>query len=144
MSRALVLLFLGFFVFACTSHDPEPIHIGHDTCDHCRMVISDPKFGGEIIYKTGKILKFDALTCMAAHQAENNEKIDKIYSHDFNQPGKFVDVSKAFFLQSSKIRGPMGVDIIGIGGEPNAQSLVKKLPGKLMKWEEALPILNAK
>lgn len=144
MIRALLLFGLGsFLVLACTSQDPDPIQVGHDTCDHCRMVISDPKFGGEIIYKTGKVLKFDALTCIAAHQKDNKEKIKRIYTHDFSQPGKFVEVSQAFFLQSAKIRGPMGVNILGTNSEANVVELNKKMPGKVLKWEEALPLLNA-
>ena len=137
-----LFIFCGLLTLSCTTHDPEPIQIGHDTCDHCRMVISDPKFGGEIIYKTGKVLKFDALTCVAAHQRENKEKIEKIYTHDFNQPGKLVEVNQAFFLQSPKIRGPMAVDILGTDSEVNVRELNKKMPGKVLRWDEAVPILT--
>lgn len=144
MTRAkfLLLALCGVVSLSCTSHEPEPIQIGKDTCDHCRMVISDPKFGGEIIYKTGKVLKFDSLTCVAAHQKDNKEKIEKIYTHDFNRPGKFVEVNQAFFLQSPKIRGPMGVDILGTDSDVSVRELNKKMPGKILSWDDALPVLN--
>lgn len=142
MIRYFLLIVTFFGIVGCTSHDPEPIHIGQDTCEHCRMTISDPKFGGEAIYKTGKIVKFDALVCMAAHQAENQDKIEKIFTHDFNNPGKLIDVKDAHFLQSKTIRGPMGSDILGTASESGVQDLNKTFPGKVLKWEEALKIMK--
>lgn len=143
MMRVLFTLLTAIGFVGCTSHDPEPIHIGQDTCEHCRMTISDPKFGGEIIYKTGKVVKFDALICAAAHQAENKDKVEKVFTLDFNNPGKLIDVTKAFFLQSKTIRGPMGADLLGTETESGVKDLSQKFPGKVMKWEEAQKILNA-
>jgi len=60
-----------FAVHAACSREPETgpvdVRFDRDTCDHCRMVLSDPRFAAEIRYfppgKGSKVAKFDDIGC---------------------------------------------------------------------------------
>ena len=106
---ALALVF--FLLPGCFGEkEPEAIRFGVDTCAHCRMTISDNRFGGEIIMKGGKIQKFDALECVREYAHAHNEKVQKIFFLDFYDPGQFVSSAEARFVKAESIRGPMGQD----------------------------------
>lgn len=57
-------LILAMFLSSCSTK-PEPFNYGKDNCYFCKMGIVDPKYGGEVITKKGKVFKFDDLICMA-------------------------------------------------------------------------------
>ena len=61
-AAAAFLVMIG----ACAQAQPEPIALGKDACDQCRMTISDARFGGEAITTKGRILRFDSVECLAA------------------------------------------------------------------------------
>lgn len=126
----LLLVFPG-----CTSKgEPEPIRFGSDTCAHCRMTISDNRFGGEIIMKGGKVYKFDALECVRQYSESNKDKVAKVFFLDFFDPGKFVSSNEAQFVKASSIRGPMGQDHLVSG--PRSLDKLKKEGSLLMNWQE--------
>lgn len=111
---------------ACFSKEtPVPITFGTDTCAHCRMTISDNRFGGEVILKGGKIHKFDSLGCVQSYAATNQGKVSKIFLIDFFKPGEFVTSDDARFVSSSSIRGPMGQDIL-VSHVKNEAQLLKE------------------
>jgi copper chaperone NosL len=111
--KPLAVVFATFLLSGCFSPEkPEPIAFGSDTCAHCRMTISDNRFGGEVILKGGKIHKFDSLGCVHSYSEENKDKVSKVFLIDFFEPGAFVPSEEARFVMSSSIRGPMGQDIL--------------------------------
>jgi len=68
MRRLLPLFFLLLLLFAgCRPKGPVAIEYGQDICAFCKMIIADPRFGAEVITKTGKVYKFDSVECMVAH-----------------------------------------------------------------------------
>ena len=56
-TTATVATLLAFFVLTGCNPKPEKIAIGKDACAECKMTIMDPKFGGEIVSKKGKVFK---------------------------------------------------------------------------------------
>ncbi len=60
--KKIVLLFSSLFMIACVSNEPKPIKLNVDTCEFCKMTISNGKFGAELLTKKGRYYKFDDLS----------------------------------------------------------------------------------
>lgn len=129
---------LSMFLSACST-EPQPIRLGKDNCDFCKMTISDPRFGAEIVTKKSKIYKFDDQHCIMSFL--NSGTFDKkdiagVYFVDFNSPHKLLNVNEAYFLQSPALKSPMNGNIAAFSHE---DSLAKALPsfyGNTITWED--------
>lgn len=127
------------------SAEISPIHYGSDACDFCRMTITDPKYGGELITSKGKVYKFDAAECMAAFYKNHQSatiKFTGMAVADFTHPGKMIDVKQAVFFQDDQINSPMGANIAAL---PDTQSVKKgnvSREGKLLGWNDLLKTVH--
>jgi len=100
---------LMLFITSCNTK-PEPFAYGKDVCDDCKMTIMDPKFGGEIITKKGKIYKFDDSHCMIHFLKAGVVKeadIAQTVFIDYENQKNFLDVKTAFFVVSPQLKSPM-------------------------------------
>ena len=98
---------------------------GKDECTDCKMIISDQRFGAEIVTKKGRVLKFDDLGCMTAFLkrggvAEGDVKMRVVA--DFNRPNVFIPVEQALFLKNGELKSPMRSDCAAF---PNEAELLK-------------------
>ena len=129
---------LTFFVCSC-SNEPQPFSYGKDVCDNCKMTIVDPKFGGEIITKKGKVYKFDDLVCMAGFiksaAVKPNDMARKL-AINFQKQNNFVDVDKGFFLLSPGLKTPMGGNAGGFASQQEAEKVKTTTPGEILTWNE--------
>ena len=106
VSAAILLLVAG-----CAT-GPTPIHYGSDACEHCRMVIAEPRFAVELVTSKGKVLKFDAIECAAAYAAHEDAPDDlTAWIHLPEDMETWVSAENARFLQSAEIRSPMGAGL---------------------------------
>lgn len=127
------------------SAEISPIHYGSDACDFCRMTITDPKYGGELITSKGKVYKFDAAECMAAFYKSHQSatiKFTRMAVTDFSHPGKMLDIKQAVLFQSDRINSPMGANIAAF---PDTQSVKKgniSGEGKLLEWNDLLKTVH--
>jgi len=135
----LVLLFCTSILLASCSTEPKPIVLGKDNCDFCKMTISDPRFGAEIVTNKGKIYKFDDQHCiidfMKSDKLAQND-IAGVYFTDFNKPHELIPVLDAHFLQSPALKSPMNGNIAAFR---HPDSLAKALPafyGNAISWED--------
>jgi len=107
----------------------EPIHWDRDTCDVCRMAISDPRFAVEM--KHGKwvkgVLKFDDIGCLIAWTNGPGKKIGaqswwkdpeaRVWVADFNSPMdnrdmlRWLDALVARYIERSS---PMGYNFAAV------------------------------
>jgi copper chaperone NosL len=129
---------LMFFVSSC-SNKPQPFNYGKDVCDNCKMTIMDPKFGGEILTKKGKVYKFDDALCMIQFLKSNQVKDVDIAQKlvvNFQKQNDFVDVDKGFFLVSPALKTPMGGDAGGLATQQEAEKLKTSTPGEILTWSE--------
>ena len=60
----VALASIAALILSSCSVEPQAIAIGKDLCDECHMTIMDPKFGGEVVTKKGKVFKFDDVHCL--------------------------------------------------------------------------------
>lgn len=128
---ALTLL---FGIVACHS-EPETIVVGEDHCGHCRMEIADARFGGELITPKGRVIKFDALSCMAGYLKENPGGAERAFVLDYLKPGTLVPVEKAYFLRARGLKAPMGEAIIASSDESGLRKLQATLKGDWLDWK---------
>lgn len=135
MMRFCFLIFLSLLVSCQKS--PQPIAYGNDACYNCKMMISDPKFGAELITEKGKIFKFDSAECLAAFRKEiRPEEINSEWVTNFLSPGEFIKVDGAVFLISDNIKSPMGLNISAFLNQKNLDEVRAASGGKILNWKD--------
>jgi copper chaperone NosL len=99
-----------FALAACGPHRPAPIVYDADACDYCRMQISDPRFGAELVTKKGRTIKFDSIDCLLSYykQANAAADVESVWVADVRHPGVLVDATQAHFVDLGAGRAPMG------------------------------------
>ncbi|QHT68333.1 hypothetical protein GXP67_17635 [Rhodocytophaga rosea] len=123
-------------LIACQS-GPEPIAYGSDNCHHCKMTISDNRYGSELVTQKGKVYKFDSIECMAQYLDENEAgaSAKTLLATDYKNPGQFIEVSKAIFLQSEQMPSPMGMFLTAFSDQETASQFAAEKSGNLLTWE---------
>lgn len=124
---------------AACSQEPQEIHYGSDECAHCQMLIMDAEFAGELISKTGKAFKFDAIECMAAFLQNKDESAQEytVWVHSFST-GSWLDANEAVFVQSEVVKTPMGAGLIAFENEDEARAHLETYPGTIISLEQLL------
>ena len=141
---AVAAAVLIFFISSCSTQ-PQPFNYGKDVCDNCKMTIVDPKFGGEIITKKGKVYKFDDVACMihfvrsgSLQEAEISQKL----LINFQKQNDFIDVSKAFLLVSPEMKTPMGGNAAAFASQQEAEKMKNTAAGEVLNWNDVLKKLE--
>ncbi len=141
--KVLSVLFLLLLVFSCSTK-PDPIHFGEDECDYCRMMISDQRYGGELITTKGKIYKYDSVECLAAYIVEQKNgfnDLHSIWTIDFNNPKEFIDASQAWYLYSDLLKSPMGLNLSAFSDQNMAETVKNVYTGELVRWDNVKNIV---
>lgn len=136
--QALVLLLIALSLTSCST-EPQPLALGKDNCDFCKMTISDARFGAEVITKKSKIYKFDDSRCVKSFLNEKKvekENIAGVYFVDFNKPHGLIKADKAFFLQSPALKSPMNGNIAAFTNKDTLEKAVLSFYGNTITWEE--------
>ena len=138
---ALVML----AILAGCNPKEEKIAYGKDNCAECKMTIMDPKFGGEIVTKKGKIFKFDDTHCIAAFLERRGVSLSSIHKTlftNYNNPDEFIEVEKAEFVVSSKFKSPMQGNSAAFKNKEEAEKKSAELPGsRITNWATVYNIL---
>lgn len=136
-----ILLILTLTFSSCTP-EPEPIQYGFDSCAHCKMTITDARYGAEAVTKKGKVYKFDSIECMAGYLQEQNMEEDILHKlvTDFEQPERLIAVESAAILHSEALPSPMGMFLTAFGAQDRAQHFQQERGGQLLNWQEILQI----
>ena len=109
----------------------DPIAFGKDQCAYCKMTISNPKFGAELLTDKGRILKYDATECLVNHLKDNAPPHQKLYAVPYDQPKELQPVAKLYFLISPDFRSPMGANLAAFAEKEN---LGTQYHSQLMTW----------
>jgi nitrous oxide reductase accessory protein NosL len=124
---ALIVLALVLLLAGCAEEPatgPVPIKYGRDTCDFCRMVISDPRHAAEIRGGPGhQVYKYDDLGEGLIHLGRQTWKDDanvEIWVMDMTNGRTWLDARKAFYVPVRQ--SPMGF---------NYGAITDKKPGAL-------------
>ncbi len=128
---------------ACGS-GPEPLRYGADVCEHCRMMIMDPKYGAEIVTAKGRIFKFDAAECMVnflrAGSVQLSPGRDRFLTIDMASPGNLIDAKTAFYLKDRAFQSPMGGNLASFASRSLAENNHQHADGRILTWNELLEL----
>ncbi|EMR03386.1 nitrous oxide reductase accessory protein NosL [Cesiribacter andamanensis] len=128
------------------SVEPQPIAYGQAGCEHCKMTITDPRYGAEIVTTTGKAFFFDSIECMAAYLQEQEgmlEKAQLLLVTDFKNPQTLIDANTATYLQSEQLPSPMGLYLTALAEGGAAEELQATYAGRTLSWSEVLQAVRS-
>lgn len=136
-----VLLLIAILCFsACiTPQETDPIAFGKDQCAYCRMTISNPQFGAELITDKGRVLKYDAAECLVNHLNNGAPAYQKLYAVPYDKQKKLRAVEELHFLISPDFRSPMGANLAAFSDTNNVD---EKYHPQLMDWSTLLQKLK--
>ena len=136
-----------FIITALSSCHPEPqkITYGKDDCVECKMTIMNPKFGGEIVTKKGKVYKFDDVHCIASFLKRRGVEMSDIHQtlfSNYNNSNEFIKVGAAEFVVSHQLKSPMGGNAAAFKDKAEAQKKAEEIEGsRVTNWATLYNIL---
>jgi copper chaperone NosL len=141
-----LITLLVFSQLAC-SPSPQPIKFGHDQCVYCKMIISDQRYGAEIVTNKGKIYKYDSVECLVAAYIKadiDHNTIHSLWVVDFNQTPTLIDARTARYLHSEQLRSPMGLNLTAYKAEKSDQGLLQEYAGTVITWDQVTQLVREK
>ena len=123
------------------SAGPQPIAYGKDACHFCKMMISDQRFGAELISNKNKVYKFDDISCITSFIKSavlKKEQIASVYLIDFSQNGVLVKAEESYLFQSEELRSPMSGNIAAFAKEESRNKFKQELSGTTVQWGELI------
>jgi len=142
--RIVFVLIIILTITSCGSK-PEPINYGHDECEFCRMLVTDNKYGAELVTDKGKIYKFDSIECMIEFSLVKNTLGDtnnKLLITDFDNPDNFIDARNSVYVMNDKFRSPMGLNVTAFNSEEQAQKFISENGGEKISWVEVIELVK--
>lgn len=110
-NKLFIIGSLLLFLYGCQSQGPEAIKFGEDQCVFCKMSISDPKYGSELITEKGRVYKFDAAECMVNYIKQEKPSYKQLYAIAYDEPKSLYPVDSLHFIISPDFRSPMGANL---------------------------------
>ncbi|MFL5739139.1 MAG: nitrous oxide reductase accessory protein NosL [Flavisolibacter sp.] len=135
---SIAATFLAYSLVSCNTA-PQPFALGKDHCDECSMTIMDPKFGGEILTKKGRLYRFDDAHCLAQYIKKGKirqEDISRTVFINYDNNKQFLDVKSILFVMSSQLQTPMNGHAAAFSTKAAAEKKAKELSGQIMEWPE--------
>lgn len=137
--KTAVAVIMVMTLLGCAAGGPVSIRFGKDLCDHCKMVIMDQKFGGEIITSKGKCYRFDDTKCLVAFsKGDKKDDASSIYLLDYYGNGNFVALDSAFLLSSPTLHSPMGGNVAAFSSEASREKAIQTLGGTPLATSELM------
>jgi len=137
MKSVVFALFTVLFLSSCSSNEPKPIKLNSDSCDNCKMTISNGKFGAELITEKGRHYKFDDIACMVKFAKSGTTVATKaFYVNDYLQDNTLIPAEKAFYLKGGTINSPMRGNTAAFSTKQEAEQYQTKLSAAPSSWDE--------
>lgn len=133
------ILLISLTILTSCSKEISQLEYGIDQCEHCKMTLTDKKYGALILSDKGKSYKFDAAECMLDYVNEgkiNKKEIDKYFVINLTEPGILTDATEATYLISQSLRSPMGENISAFKVKADAEKYLKDYGGDILSWSE--------
>jgi copper chaperone NosL len=134
-AAALALVLLA----SCGRAGPRPLAVGSDECAQCRMMITDARFGVEVIARTGRLQTFDAIECAVSYvAAADPERIASVWVSDFERPGTWIAADTAVFVSGATVGSPMGRSLLAVAAGRAAAEVTLRYGGQQSNWRTLL------
>ena len=142
--RPLSLLALAAFLHA--GHALAALDAGRPACDYCRMILSEPDFGGEISTRSGHRRIYDTVECMAAAVLTDSvpqRDIRAIRTVDHDAPHARIPLDRTVFLHCPAIQSPMGLSLLAFASRARAERACPRHGGRLLDWRGVLALVDS-
>lgn len=143
--KSLVLLLVSTLLVstwtACSSEGPQAIRYGQDQCIYCKMTISDPRFGTQIVTHKGRAFNFDDVQCMIAFiKAGDVDRADikEIYLPDYSNEHALLPARDMILLKSESLKSPMRGDIAAFSNQADLDEAREIHGGEVLTWDDLL------
>ncbi len=131
-------LLVGLVLWMSCSGKPQEIDYGRDLCTFCKMAITDPRYAAEIVTRKGRVYKFDSIECMIAATLDGTVDPAEVKAYWVKDWGtqKWIPADKAYYLQSTKLRSPMGLNISAFGSRHALENAKQQYDGLELTFED--------
>jgi copper chaperone NosL len=133
----LLLLATAACSSAATADQPPEIRYGEDACDHCRMIINEPRFAASYVTDSQETRRFDDIGNMMAHYAQYKENVSAFWVHDYESE-EWLRAEDAHYVVSSDLYTPMGHGVVAFDDAARAQSLAGAHDGHVLDFPQLL------
>lgn len=116
---------------------PAPIAYGRDTCDHCRMHLSQPGFAGELRDARGVLTKYDDVGCLLRAMAGMHTEVPEAWVED-HVSGAFMPLLSAVLVRVRPTDTPMGSGIVAFKDRDAAVAFARDERGAAVTLEDLL------
>ena len=124
------LLVLTFFLMsACLQQElkPQDPIWGKQSCENCRMVLSDKRFAVQRVLPTGRILYYDDINCALKHNHGDAEGV--LYVRPYGDE-KWVPAEEAKYMSGFMTPMNSGYGAVKDGGTINFSEIKQKFQGQ--------------
>jgi copper chaperone NosL len=133
------LILITGLIFGSCSTEPQPIEYHADQCAECKMMISDQRFGAELVTKKGKIFKYDAAECLVrAVKVKGESEFAHIMVTDFKSPTQLIDATSATYLISELRPSPMGANLSAYKEKNQIDDSLIQENAEILDWKQIL------
>ena len=136
-TRSTAAVALALVISACST-GPRPIDYGDDLCQMCKMVITDARYGAEIITNRGKVLTFDSIECLTDFVRREELVAESVWVTDMANPGTLIRAEGAYYLYSEGLRSPMGGALAAFSSENDRDHLREEKGGDAWTWGDVI------
>lgn len=137
MKKRVFVIFVAILLLSisCTI-EAEKISYGSDACHFCKMTIVDQQHAAQYVTTKGKQFKFDAIECMLNNLSDKTTKNISIFLvANYTNPGQMIDVTKATYLISEKIKSPMGAFLSAFSDQESANKFYSVDKDAIYTWQ---------
>ena len=126
-------------VLAACSRGPLPIAYGEEECGYCRMEVTDPRFGAQLVTARGKRHTFDSIECLADYvaSAERRGPAGLAWVADYLRPGVMLPAERARYVRLAGAAGsPMGQGLVAVASDSAAATLRGRADDATHAWRD--------
>ena len=136
--NARAALAITLAVSLSCARGPRALVVGEDSCDYCRMTITDPRYGGQVVTSRGRVLTFDAVECLASYVAETpSSEIRSVHVSDYRTRA-MVSAEEAAFVRGA-LNSPMGQGLAAFAApDSSLPGLRAEFGGEVLRWKDVL------
>ena len=142
----LGLFIISLIMFIACSPSNKKIQFGTDLCDHCKMTVSDSKYGAEIVTNKGKIYIFDSIECLIGFlekaDSEQKNNFKSYWTVDYLGNGELIDAQNAIYLRNEDFHSPMGLNIASLKNESAIGKFNLKSTSQKLFFKEVVELVK--
>lgn len=138
-SAAGVAAMACLLFFSCADTQPKPIRLNSDSCEFCKMTISDGKFAAEVLTQKGRHYKFDDISCMVQYiKANTGTNYSAFFISDYLKDNTLIPAESSYYLKGGAIQSPMRGNIAAFGSAADAEKYEDELDAEPRTWSQIL------